>query len=59
MEGTSQAVVGSSDERKIPASLSPFIKSEKIPAPIYVGKGPEYSPFCDFRPVPLAYQPRA
>jgi hypothetical protein len=25
----------------------------------YVGKGPEYRPFRDFRPVPSAYGPRA
>jgi hypothetical protein len=30
--GTSQAVLGSSDQRKVPASLSLFLKSEKIPA---------------------------
>jgi hypothetical protein len=42
MEGTSQAVLGSSEERKVPVSLSPFMKSEKIPALLYVGKGPEY-----------------
>ncbi len=59
MEGTSQAVLGSSDLLKVPASLSLFIKSEKIPALLYVGKGPEYRPFRDFRPVPSAYGPRA
>jgi len=31
VEGTSQAILGSSDERKV---------SEKIPALLYVGKGP-------------------
>ncbi len=31
MEGTSQAVVGSSDQQKVPASLSLFLKSERIP----------------------------
>jgi hypothetical protein len=30
---------------KVPASLSLFLKSEKIPALLYVGKGPEYRPF--------------
>ncbi len=56
VEGTSQAVVGSSDQRKVPASLSLFLKSEKISALLYVGKGPQYRPFRDFRPVPLAYR---
>ncbi len=32
---------------------------EKIPALLYVGKGPEYRPFHDFQLVPLAYRPRA
>jgi hypothetical protein len=52
VEGTSQAVLGSYDQRKVPASISLFLKSEKIPALLYVllyvGKGPEYSPFRDF-----------
>jgi hypothetical protein len=30
---------------KVPISLSLFIKSEKIPALLYVGKGREYRPF--------------
>jgi len=54
-----RAVLGSSDQRKVPASLSLFLKCEKIPALLSVGKGPEYRPFRDFRPVPLAYRPRA
>ncbi len=33
-------------------ALSLFLKCEKIPALLYVGKGREYRPFCDFRPVP-------
>jgi hypothetical protein len=37
-------------------SLSLFLKSEKIPALLYVGKGPQYRPFHDFRPVPSAYE---
>jgi hypothetical protein len=41
VEGTSQAVEGSSDQWKVPANLSLFLKSEKIPALLYVGKGPE------------------
>jgi hypothetical protein len=32
---------GSSDQWKVPASLSLFLKSEKIPDLLYVGKGPE------------------
>jgi hypothetical protein len=35
VEGTSQAVLyvlGSSDQQKVPTSLSLFLKSEKIPA---------------------------
>jgi hypothetical protein len=59
VEGTSQVVLGSSDQRKVPASLSLFLKGEKIPALLYVGIGPDYRPFRDFRPVPLAYGPRA
>jgi hypothetical protein len=45
-EGTSQ-----------PVTISK--KWKKIPALLYVGKGPEYRPFRDFRPVPLAYRPRS
>jgi hypothetical protein len=26
---------------------------------IYIGKGPEYRPFLDFRPVPSTYRPQA
>jgi hypothetical protein len=36
-----------------------FIKSEKIPALLYLGKGTAYRPFGDFQPVPSTYQPRA
>jgi hypothetical protein len=32
--------------------MSLFLKSEKIPALLYVGKGPEYRPFHDFQLVP-------
>jgi hypothetical protein len=39
VEGTRQAVLGSSDERKVLASLSLFPKSEKIPTLLYIGKG--------------------
>jgi hypothetical protein len=39
---------------KVTASLSLFLKSEKFPALLYIGKGPEYRPFREFRPVPLA-----
>jgi hypothetical protein len=59
VEGTSQAVLGSSDQQKVPASLSLFLKSEKDSALLYIGKGPEYRPFHDFLPVPLAYWVRA
>jgi hypothetical protein len=37
VEGTSQAVLGSSHQPKVPASLSLFLKSEKIPALLYLG----------------------
>jgi hypothetical protein len=30
VEGTSQAVLGSSNQQKVPASLSLFLKTEKI-----------------------------
>jgi hypothetical protein len=36
---TSETLLGSSDQRKAPASLSLFLKSEKIPALLSVGKG--------------------
>jgi hypothetical protein len=39
IEGTSQAGLGSSDQRKVPASLSLFLKNAKIPALLQVGKG--------------------
>jgi hypothetical protein len=39
VEGTSQAVLEYSDQRKEPHSLSLFLKSEKIPALLYV-EGP-------------------
>jgi len=48
VEATSQAVLGSFDERKVPASLSLFLKSEKFPALLHKGKGPEYRPFSNF-----------
>jgi hypothetical protein len=59
VESTSHVVLGSSDQRKVQASLSLFLKSEKIPALLYVGKGPEYMPFREFQPVTLAYGPEA
>ncbi len=59
VEATSQAVLGSADQWKVPASLSLFLKSEKIPALLYLEKGPHDRPFCDFRPVPSAYRPGA
>jgi hypothetical protein len=39
VEGTSQAVLGSSDQRKVVGSLSLFLKREKIPDLIYIWKG--------------------
>jgi hypothetical protein len=59
VEGTSQAVLGSSNQRKVPASLSLFLKSEKLPALFKVGKGPKDRRFCDFQLVPSAYWPWA
>jgi hypothetical protein len=47
------------DLLKVSASLSLYLKSEKIPALLYLGKGLEYRPFCDFRRDPSAYQPQA
>jgi hypothetical protein len=44
VEGTSQAALGSSDQRNVPASLSLFLKREKIPALFYVGKGLSIGP---------------
>jgi hypothetical protein len=41
--------------KKVPASLSLFLKSEKIPFLLYLGKGPEYRPLGDLPPVPSAY----
>jgi hypothetical protein len=52
VEGTIETLLGSSDQRKAPASLSLFLKSEKIPALLYVGKRPEYRPFPDVFPRP-------
>jgi hypothetical protein len=34
-------------------------KKWKNPSLIYIGKGPQYRPFHDFRPVLLAYRPQA
>jgi hypothetical protein len=59
VEGTSQAILGSSDQWNVPASLSLFLKSGKIPPLLYKGKGPKYRPFRDFRSVPSAYWPWA
>jgi hypothetical protein len=44
VECTSQAVLGSSNQLKVPTSLSLFLKSEKIPDLLYLGKGPQYRP---------------
>jgi hypothetical protein len=59
VEGTSQAVLGSSDQQKVPARLSLFLNSEKIPTLLYIGKGPEYRPLHNFQLVPSAYGPPA
>jgi hypothetical protein len=48
VERTSQAVLGSSDQPNVPASLSLFLKSEKIPARLYEGEEPNYRPSRDF-----------
>jgi hypothetical protein len=48
MEGTSQAVVDSFDQWKVPAGLSLFLKSENIPALLYLRKGPEFRPSAIF-----------
>jgi hypothetical protein len=48
VEGTSQDVLGSFEQRKVPASMSLFLKSEKIPALLYVGKGPSTGPSAIF-----------
>jgi hypothetical protein len=55
-QGGSSAVEGTS-QRKVLASLSLFLKSEKIPALPYGGKGLQYKSFHDFQCVPLAYWP--
>jgi hypothetical protein len=44
VKGTSQAQLESSDQRKVPAGLSVFLKSEKVPALLSLGKGPQYRP---------------
>jgi hypothetical protein len=38
-------VLGSSDQRKVTSHPALFLKCEKIPALVYVGKGLEYRPF--------------
>jgi hypothetical protein len=48
-----------SNEWKVPANMSLFIKNEKILALFYLGKGTAYMPFDDFRLVPSTYQPPA
>jgi hypothetical protein len=59
VEGTNQAVMGSCDQLNVPTTLSLFLKSENIPALLYVGKGAEYRPFRDFPAVPSAKKARA
>jgi hypothetical protein len=55
VERSGQVVLGYSDQRKVLASLTLYQKKEKIPDLLYIRKGPKYRPFCNFRPVPLAY----
>ncbi len=57
VEGTSQAIVGSSDQQKVPANLPLFLKSEKIPALLYIGKGP--SVIFDLFPQPTSLRHRS
>jgi hypothetical protein len=60
VEGTSRAVLGSSDQQKVPPSLSLFLKVKKTRTLLYyLRKGPEYRPFGAFLPVPSAYRPWA
>jgi hypothetical protein len=47
VEGTNQVVLGSSDQR-ILASLSLFLKTEKIATLLYLRIGLKYKPFRDF-----------
>ncbi len=60
MEGTSEAILGSSDQRNLSGSVSLFLKSEKISALLYVRKGLEDTPFHDFdlypRPAGLGHR---
>jgi hypothetical protein len=48
VDGTSQAVLDSFDQWKVPAGLSLFLKSGNIPALLYLRKGPEYMPSTIF-----------
>ncbi len=54
-----RAVLGSSVQQKVPASLSLFLKVKKKRNLLYLRKGPEYRPFGAFQPVTLAYRPWA
>jgi hypothetical protein len=56
MEGTKQAGLGSSNQRNIPASLTLFPLSEKIPALLDIGKGLVFRPFSyNFIPILSRY----
>jgi hypothetical protein len=50
-----QAILGSSNQRKVPASLWLFLKSGKIPGLLCIGNGPEYKPFSELSPIHLGY----
>ncbi len=52
VEGASQAVLDSFDQWKVPASLSLFLKSENIPALLYLRKGPVHRPSAIFNLFP-------
>jgi len=48
VEDSRQPVLRSSNQRKLPGSMSLFLKNEKISGVLYLGKGLEYRPFRDF-----------
>jgi hypothetical protein len=62
VEGITQAILDSSDQWKVPASLSLFLKSEKIPDLLYLEKAPEYtgpSSIVDLLPQPTGLRQRS
>jgi hypothetical protein len=54
MKGTNRAVLGSSDQRNVPARLSLFQKMKKSQDFLYLGKGPESGPSTIFD---LSFEP--